>query len=528
MSLGGCVTEDKGTVVSLDRNSSPSNCQCASLATCEQGQRSPLTLGKKGSTVVSLDRCSSGGSGSDTLVSLDRAGCSNIGSEHCVRSAYHNSQRTLASHLEDLVCSHTHGCAASIHSGNSCTPSVSNFSCSSSFHARHDNPNPAQQTVHLNLDSQIEDTPVIKPNFRSHSPRTITREERHILNGSSYSSPLPLQSFSHLHSQTPSSPKAGLPQQLQNIVERGENECFHSSDNVKFRDRAIAAHCDEHKLHVANSLDLLTRHSSLVKTASDSEEDDENQVDRSATRARDKRRVGKRVREHQSRLKEGASGSSRVVATPSSGNGDVKVISKRERVTADDENDECQRKVVHGSEASAVSLQDGSPHIHVYESSTSPPQQSSPSSPQCDPLRSAPLDKACSPSRSDSPLSDTDPLGSTASGYAATEESSSTCNVEINSKGDYSTHEFDDIHKALLDVRSQFSYPMQRLLGQVESEGQDENLGLGSNFHPLLSHSHAAQSHSGSDSDQFQTHSVPLNTYGIRVHSMQQIQSVDV
>ena len=55
------------------------------------------------------------------------------------------------------------------------------------------------------------------------------------------------------------------------------------------------------------------------------------------------------------------------------------------------------------------------------------------------------------------------------------------------------------------------------------------NLDLGSGFQPVLSHSNVTQSYAGSDSDQFQTHSMPL-AYRSKGHSrhLQQIQSVDV
>ena len=88
------------------------------------------------------------------------------------------------------------------------------------------------------------------------------------------SSSLSLHSLSNLHPPIPTSPKVTLPQQLQNIMVQRETECYHSSGTVTLED---AIHYDEHRVHVtvANSWKQLTTY--VVKTVTDSEEEDVNQ-----------------------------------------------------------------------------------------------------------------------------------------------------------------------------------------------------------------------------------------------------------
>ena len=82
----GCTTEDEGTVVSLDRNSSSSSCLCPSVFSHQQGQRSNLTYSPLEDVVVSLDRYSSGGVQENdadmAVVSLDHSDRSKTGELH--------------------------------------------------------------------------------------------------------------------------------------------------------------------------------------------------------------------------------------------------------------------------------------------------------------------------------------------------------------------------------------------------------------------------------------------------------------
>lgn len=527
--VSGCGTEDEGTVVSLDRNSSSSSCHCPSTVAFELGQRPLLTQsppGMKGATIVSLDQYLNGGTDSEadtTVVSLDRVGPPNAG-DHRVRSTNQEPQKTSSNCLGDPSGGHDNcrGChgdrGTRSHSGNSGNLSVnsnSSFSSSSrthkSLHTGHDHQrnstNFQQQMAHLNLDSQIEDTPLIKqPSGNLCSPRTKSsaREDSCILNGYSYHSHIALQSLSHSHPN--SSPKLALHQQLQNISEQGESECLHSSDNFEVGD-AAARHSDGQER--ASSLEQLAGPGLLDVVELDMDQH-ESSV---AAKTRDKKRRGRRKRERQSRHKESQGRAGGL-------EDNVEVITKEETMENTDMEEVLQISAeMSGTKVSSIPLQDRSLH-----SSSERPHSSLSLQQSLPPLsRSPPLDQAHSPPRSGSALSISEPLSSTASGYAATGESGSTCSVEVKSNGECFP-ELEDIEKALFDTRSQFSYPLDQ---ELESASLDDNLDLGSSFHQLLPpHSQATQSHTGSDSDQFQ-HSVPL-TYDSGVHSMQQIQSVDV
>ena len=220
---GGCTTEDEGTVVSLDRNSSSSSCLCPSVVSHQQGQRSNLTYSPLEDVVVSLDRYSSGGvqeNGADmAVVSLDHSDRSKTGELHnrprSVNQILHRPSVTDV--FESKCCSESGrdppltclSCGVEHTSGN-CWP---HQSLHSSF---------ASHTTHrLNMDSQIEGVPSLK-----HTPRFTRDDTHHQLNGFS------LQAYPHLSSSTPS-PKLSLHQELQNISERGESECVHSSDNFE-------------------------------------------------------------------------------------------------------------------------------------------------------------------------------------------------------------------------------------------------------------------------------------------------------
>ena len=220
-----------------------------------------------------------------------------------------------------------------------------------------------------------------------------------------------------------------------------------------------------------------------------------------------------------------------------SADSDVQNMDHIEGETADDNRLKCTdfgEKVPQAADemscnvkaSSPDSLQDSLPReSHVSRHcSSSPLQQYNVSS---DPLSSPSLHKPESPPRSSSALSVSEPLSSTASGYAATGESGSTCDAEFDSSSDECAPEFHGIQSALFEARSQFSYPLHRLLDhdyELESAGLDDT--LRSSPHPhLSSHPQSNQSHPGSDSEY---HSVLLSTIGSRVQSLQQIQSVDV
>ena len=148
-------------------------------------------------------------------------------------------------------------------------------------------------------------------------------------------------------------------------------------------------------------------------------------------------------------------------------------------------------------------------------------------------LSSPSLQKAPSPPQSGSALSVCEPLGSTASGYAATGESESTCDMDPHSESSSSSGgelgaELEEIQQALLDARTQFSYPLQRLLDQnqvqLEPNGCRDSVDLSYSVPRLVSSSHITQSQSDPNSTHFQTHPAKLNEFGMQ----QQIQSVDV
>ena len=154
-------------------------------------------------------------------------------------------------------------------------------------------------------------------------------------------------------------------------------------------------------------------------------------------------------------------------------------------------------------------------------------------------LGSASVENTMSPPQSGSALSVSEALGSTASGYAATGETESTCDVEaksITSSNDAElSPEFEEIQRALLEARSQFSYPLQRLLDHrslldhnSETGGPGVNCVINDLNLPRLS---SPESRSSSESVHFQSHSAAsaqFSSFGNIVRSVQQIQSVDI
>lgn len=512
-------TEDEGTVVSLDHNSSSSSCHCPSLVAYDQGQRSLInhSPGMMGAAIVSLDQYSNEEANSEadtTVVSLD----------HYTRSANQEPQKTDAVSSHDTPRSGQSDHGSSSYSGNSTSVSVTNSSSHIPYHVRQDNTRTGtnlQQMTHLNLDSQIEDTPLIKQQFCGNSlelypPSTRASnawEDRLVVNGYSYHTHIPASPFPHSHPITPS-PKLGLHQQLHNISEQGESECFPSSDNFDMGDEPSGQYSDEHKVH-ASSRDPLGG-PSLLQQSTELEKAIEQKAE---TRTRDKKKRGKRRKTRHQESKSGAR------ETPSGRDGINMMMVERDSGSEEDFVEEVPCEI-SGDTKSPDHLQDSSFRVTPPCRTSSPQQNTTP------PPSSPSLDKTQSPPRSGSALSVSEALGSTASGYAATGESESTCSVEV--KKDECFSEFEDIQKALFDARSQFSYPLQRLLDQeceLDSTGMNTSskLDLGSGFQPVMSHSNVTRSHAGSDSDQFQTHSMPL-AYRNKGHSrhLQQIQSVDV
>ena len=100
-------------------------------------------------------------------------------------------------------------------------------------------------------------------------------------------------------------------------------------------------------------------------------------------------------------------------------------------------------------------------------------------------------------------------------------ESSSSSGGELGA-------ELEEIQQALLDARTQFSYPLQRLLDQnqvqLEPNGCGDSVDLSYSVPRLVSSSHITQSQSDPNSTPPQTHPAKLNVFGMQ----QQIQSVDV
>ena len=531
----GCGTEDEGTIVSLDRNSSSSSCHCPSAAaTFETGQRSILTQSPPGrmggvSNVVSLDHQSPNGGAGDsdadvTVVSLDRVD----------RSDHRTPHRTS---LDDSLRSHDNG--RDCH-GDHCH----SYGGSRSLNCRPENfRNHTQQvTTYLNLDSPLEDTPTIKQSSHpagnlyegvdTHINTTSTskssaREDRNVVNGYSYHhGHIPLQHVHLVISNPPSPSSAQHLQQLQNISEQGESECFQSSDNLEVvvenytsrGDCASKNNCQSGYSSSGRLTDTSKLYQATKRESVDCVDD--------SVKFLKRRSKKKRKKERQTKHKE-------------TREADIKVTSERGDGDLEEVDHTLDRIKTHQSEGIDYTQSGGlathyhNKYIQPTENETNNTQASpgilcehslhqdnTPSSfkqhiksTNTSPISGSPtslLDKAHSPPRSSSALSVSEPLSSTASGYAATGESgSSTCDVHINKEYNNDDNEFgpefEDIQKALFEARSQFSYPLQRLLDQ-DYQFESSGLELG---YPLQSHSQVTQSHS-------------------RMSSVQHIQSVDV
>ena len=504
--------------MSLDHYSSSSSCHCSSMVSYEHRQRSISTHSpsvKKGLTIVSLDQYSNGETVENdadmTVVSLDRT---NHSGDHRMRHANH--ERTC---IQDPKYTHM---------------------------------------THFNLESQIEDTPLKRQPSgnlyhsceESNSPRPMFNRGKDQCAMNGYLDH-PMYIFPSNHSSS----KLTLHQQLQNISECRESGWFQLDDNFKLKNEALA----QHNVYRHRVLELAGNPGELDKTM----KVNVGQVDSSVRktgkmkRRRYKKHGWKRTNgigeavvcdrpdkdvDHIEKETTGNDGEMYKNRESSGGTGvdsadsDVKNMDHIERETAGDNGLKCTdfgEKIPQAAEMSCSakasspdSLQDSFPQESYVSQhcSSSPLQQYSASS---DRLSSPSLHKPESPPRSSSALSVSEPLSSTASGYAATGESGSTCDAEFDSSSDECAPEFHGIQSALFEARSQFSYPLHRLLDQdyeLENAGLDNT--LRSSPHPhLSSQSQTNQSHPGSDSEY---HSVLLSTIGSRVQSLQQIQSVDV
>jgi hypothetical protein len=526
-SAGGRTAEDEGTVVSLDHHSSSSSCHCSSMVAHEQGQRSVLTqspLGKVGDTVVNLDRYSSvGAHDSDadvTVVSLDRTERSTAVDYHPhLRSMNHGLHRLPATDVSNSVCHFEGG-----RDPPNTSPDPSSRSHKSRFQS--------QPTAHLNLDSQIEGTPSLKqgPRLAPH------RDDRHVMNGFSYHPHVSLQAYPHL--RPPSPINLSLRQQLQNISEQGESECVHSSDNFEPGDNSLVLSYDDRGKtgEVSGGLRKLAQPDLLlgVKKISSSEKlvgtEEGIKVERKGERRQRKER-------HNIRSKDRDKDSWSTIEIPDRGKTDIETRPLQDMEACEREN--CKSKVVQTE--NFLSAPEDDLHSSLSENqlsetiTVSPLEASGSKSSSCPSLSldSASVEKAVSPPQSGSALSVSEALGSTASGYAATGETESTCDVEAKSINDAElSPEFDEIQQALLEARSQFSYPLQRLLDHSLLDHDSEAGGLpGVNCDLNLPQLSSPESRSSSESVHFQSHSATsaqFSSFGNNVRSVQQIQSVDI
>ena len=94
--------------------------------------------------------------------------------------------------------------------------------------------------------------------------------------------------------------------------------------------------------------------------------------------------------------------------------------------------------------------------------------------------------------------------------------------MEVRSSGGEHVPEFEDIQKALFEARSQFSYPLQRLLDQNCQMERIELVEAASTPH-LMSHSQSTQSHAGSDNQFKPTPSHPTVDYSKLNQSMYRV-----
>ena len=507
---GGRITEDEGTVVSLDRHSSSSSCHCSSMVTHEQqGQRSGLTqspLGKMGDTVVNLDRyssvCTPETEPDVTVVSLDRTERSTAGDLH------QNSRSTNHSHhrisTTDPSLAHCEG--GRDLSNVSPDPSTTSGRSHKSLHSRLP---PPQPTAHLNLDSQIEDTPLLKQ-----GPRVAPhRDDRHVLNGFSYHPHISLQTYSHLHH--PPSPLHQ--QQLQNISEHGESECVHSSDNYELEDRDLGD--NRRKAVVVSGSRGRLAEPDLLLGVKKVKREGGDKVSREGMKA-----VRKKMRRKERHTRDIETGEGKVAPDRSDSDNDA---GAQQDIQAGDKE---RGEVIDIQQGYSLPVpvdiitqkKRGDSSVSPLESRSNRSSSPSPS------LGSLSAEKAQSLPGSGSVLSVSEPLGSTASGYAATGESESTCDVETKSATSNNDvqlgPEFEEIQRALLEARSQFSYPLQRLLLEHKSESSGSN---GLALPQLLS----PESQSSSDSEHLHSHpAAQISSFGnvIRSVQQQQIQSVDI
>ena len=367
-------------------------------------------------------------------------------------------------------------------------------------------------TTYLNLDSPLENTPTIRQpsisynSLHSHAAMSASSagEECHVVNGYTYHHYLLLQqSYSaNLVSSTSPSPSLAPHQQLQNISEQRESEFFHSSDNnvEVIGDENVVrdgGRKDKQKRQVANSSSRRLAEPDLLLQATEMERESLKCANLSATKR--SKKTHRKERQTENRVN-GAG------LTPGRGDRDAKEAGKHLMDTENQQTEETHH--TRSLESETLALPDPQQDIPLHPESSLSPQSHTGSSICLSVSPSSLPDRAQSPPRSSSALSVSEPLRSTASGYAATGESGSTCDVEPSQDREFRS-EFEDIQRALFEACSQFSYPLQRLDYQLEGSGT----GLRSD----LPHSHVTQSHPDSDSDHLQTHS---NNFG---SSVQQI-----
>ena len=516
---GGRGTEDEGTVVSLDHHSSSSSCHCSSMVTHEQGQRSILTqspLGKMGgdTVTVNLDRYSSvvaHDSDADvTVVSLDRTERSNAAGDFLLRSMNHGLQRHSATDVSNYQ-SHCEG--GRDPANTSPDPSVRSHK---SLHSQC----PSQPTTHLNLDSQIEEAPLLQQ-----GPRLApSADHHHIMNGFSYHPHMSLPTHPYLN---PPSPNLSQHQQLQNISEQGESECVHSSDNFELGDSSLFLSC--HDRGKGGEVSSRLAEPDLLLGVKKMERESSEKVSGAGGRIEVERK-GKRGQRRERHFRQ------KDRETAGKGNPDRSKSYMKDEPQED--LGECKEENCVGQTENFLSIpkDDLDSFLKLRENLSVSPLETydGESRSQSPSLCSAvAVEKAQSSPRSGSALSVSEPLGSTASGYAATGESGSTCDVEARSIEEAASEcgpEFEEIQQAISEARSQFSYPLQRLLDQrlLDDKSRSGVPGVSNGLtFPQLS---SPESHSSSsfESVSFQSHSDAAQISNNIAHSMQQIQSVDI
>ena len=403
LGAGRCTTDGEGAAVSLDCNSSSSSCLCSSTVTHELGQRSNLAqFPPLGDVVVSLDRYSSGG------VAESCSDMTVVSLDHSERSnlgEIHQQPRSVNKILHRPSVDGTENRREHINY---------TYDASSTSTGAH---KPLQlnfashtTTPHLNLDSQIEGIPSLKQ-----SSRLALREDRHLNAHPSCS----VQIYTNLLTSKAPCPNLPSHQKLQNISEQGESEGDPCSDSLELD--SLDHSCDQ--VHKAG--DIPSHQNKLAEPGLLLVEKLPGEYGPSTDATL---HPGTERRNNNAHKKNNI----RYMMSPN-------VLS---RATAIDQPE--------FSEDGSHSLPPA-PNISSNSSSPSP---------------SDTLEKASSPSHSCCALSVSDPLGSTASGYAATGESGSTsCGTDTTERERELSPDLREIQQALFQVHSKFFHP-QGLLSE--------------------------------------------------------------